>query len=355
MVNRSANLVRAFTANKKTTRNSRKLLEILKSSVRLLIVMQDNPDPDAIAAAIALRKLANTTANLRCSFAHGGTIGRGENRALVRYLNLNLYSCLDIEFDKFSTIAMVDTQPGMGNNSLPEGIIPDIVIDHHSLKKLTRSVRFFDVRPRYGATSTILLEYLSAAGIILDVPLATSLLYAIRSDTQDLGREANAADIQAVTLLFPLANKRMLGEIERGSVPREYFQMLARALQSARVYSNAIVAHLTDVDTPDMIAEVADLLLREDNTAWTMCTGFFGEKMLISLRTQDEKNRADLVIKRIVSRKGTGGGHLSYAGGQIPLDKISDRANRKLEKTVQGRFLKAIHCDSVAGDNLIKH
>lgn len=354
MANKSTKTAEEFTADDKTKRNLHKLFEIFNDSTRLLIVMQDNPDPDAIAAGYALRKLANSTANLRCSFAHGGTIGRGENRALVNYLNLNLRSCLKIEFEKFSTIAMVDTQPGTGNNSMPEDVVADIVIDHHPLKKLTRSARFFDIRSGYGATSTIMLEYLKAADITCDVPLATALLYAIRSDTQDLGREACAADIQAVTELFPLANKQKLGDIERGSVPREYFHILGRAIQNAAVYNNAIVAHLSDVNNPDMVAEVADLFLREEKTDWTMCTGFFEGKMHISVRSCDEKNRADMVIKHVVGRKGTAGGHLTYAGGQIPLEKINDKTRRKLEKTAQERFLKAIGLNSVDGISLAK-
>ncbi len=328
--------------NKKTQLKFPELAGLLKNNSSLLIVMQDNPDPDSIASAMALRRLANAVAKLKCSITHGGTVGRGENRALVNYLNLNTLHCDQVKFEQYDLIAIVDTQPDTGNNSLPQNTTPQIVFDHHPFKKTTRLCEFYDVRREYGATSTILLEYLQQAGLTPNVPLATALLYAIRSDTQDLGREATKADIRAMELLFPISNKRMLSEIQRGSVPKEYFRILSEALQNARVHKKSIVTHIGQVNNPDMIGEVADLFLREEKTIWTMCTGFFDGKLLISIRTSQEKNRADKAVKFIVARKGTGGGHLTYAGGQIPLKKDSESKRQKLKQSIENKFLQAL-------------
>ena len=339
----------------KTRKRLSKLEQLLKTKSRLLIVMQDNPDPDSIASAIALRKIANSLNNVQCTIAHGGTVGRAENRALVRYLGLNLRPCTEIEFERFDCIAMMDAQPGTGNTSLPAGMVPDIVIDHHPLRAATRAVKFIDIRREYGATATILLEYLIQAGIEPDIQLATALFYAIRSDTQDLGKQAIKADIEAVALLFPLANKRMLSEIQRGSVPRAYFRMLDEALRNARIYGHAVITRLAVLDNPDMIAEVADLLLREDETYWTMCMGISGGKLFISIRTSKEDARADKIIRRVVAGKGTGGGHQTFAGGQIPLQNAAKSQCESLEKLVQRRFLKAIGADAQHWQKLISN
>ncbi|MBP8911062.1 MAG: DHH family phosphoesterase, partial [Phycisphaerae bacterium] len=220
-------------AAEKTGSKLQRLTELLVGKTYLLIGMQDSPDPDSLAAAVALRKLANNLGNLQCSIVCCGAVGRGENRALVKYLGLNLRCYAELAYDKYDLVAMVDTQPGTGNNSLPEGVLPDIVIDHHPIRRLTRTVEFTDIRSSYGATSTILVEYLIEAGITPETPLATALLYGIRSDTQDLGREASRADIDAIEFLYPFANNRMIGEIQRGKVPRVYYQMLADALKNA--------------------------------------------------------------------------------------------------------------------------
>jgi nanoRNase/pAp phosphatase (c-di-AMP/oligoRNAs hydrolase) len=330
------------------------LTGIFNGHKTMLVVMQDNPDPDSIAAAVALRKLANTLADVQCSIAHCGTVGRGENRALVKYLGLNLRALNQIDLTGFDLIAMVDTQPGTGNNSLPDPIEPDIVIDHHPCRKTTRGCRFTDIRSNYGATATILYEYFKAAEIKIDAPLATAMLYAIRSDTQDLGRDTSRADMQALTELFLTANKRMLSEIQRGKVQRDYFQMLSDALKQAKVYGNAIVTNLGCIDNPDMIAEVADLLLRDDQTNWVMAYGFCRDKMAISLRTEQEQIAADKVMHRIVARKGTGGGHPSYAGGQIGINGLTQKQVDKIEKLVVVRFVQAVVKEPAKIENLIK-
>ncbi|MHC4761519.1 MAG: DHH family phosphoesterase [Planctomycetota bacterium] len=330
----------------KTQTKLKQLMMVLENHKTMLIVMQDNPDPDAIASAVALRRLANTLANIQCSIAHGGTVGRAENRAMVKYLNLNLRPLDQIDMTQFELFAMVDTQPGTGNNSLPGQVEPDIVIDHHTCRELTRHCRFTDVRSKYGATATIMLEYLNAVQFIPETPLATAMLYAIRSDTQELGRDSTQADVEAFKQLYPMANKHKLSEIQRGNVERSYYQMLADGLKNAQVYGNAIVTNLGVIGNPDMIAEIADMLLRDDQTDWIMVYGFYKERMMISLR--------DKVIHHIVARKGAGGGHPSYAGGQIPLPDDALKAKRKLEKTVVNRFLKQVVKNSESPKPLIQ-
>jgi nanoRNase/pAp phosphatase (c-di-AMP/oligoRNAs hydrolase) len=268
-------------------------------------------------------------------------------------LDLNLLQCSQIKFEQYDLIAIVDTQPGTGNNSLSPNVVPQIVFDHHPFKSTTRLCEFYDVRREYGATSTILLEYFSEGDLVPDMRLATALLYAIRSDTQDLGREATQADIRAIELLYPIANKRMLSEIQRGSVPKEYFRMLSEALQNARVYGNSILTHIGQINNPDMIGEVADLFLREDKTTWTMCTGYVENRLLISIRTSQEQNRADKVIKSVVARRGTGGGHLTYAGGQIPLKNGTESERRNVKKHVEKKFLRAVGMAQVRCSKLV--
>jgi nanoRNase/pAp phosphatase (c-di-AMP/oligoRNAs hydrolase) len=130
--------------------------------------------------------------------------------------------------------------------------------------------------------------------------------------------------------------------------------MLADALRNARVQGPAVITDLGEIDNPDMIAEVADMLLREDETTWTMCTGFWNDKLLISLRTSEESNLAAKVIKRIVARRGTGGGHLTYAGGQIPLLNRTKTGRERLVRDVQRKFVAAIGAQAAEGAPLVK-
>jgi nanoRNase/pAp phosphatase (c-di-AMP/oligoRNAs hydrolase) len=329
---------------KRTKEKLKKLQHVINSNHTILILMQNTPDPDAVASACALREVAHHLGDIHCTLAYGQTVGRAETRELIHYVGLHFHRFGEIEHQQFDLIALVDTQPGTGNNPLPIDIPTHIVIDHHPIHRVTRTVPFTDIRSHYGAASTILWEYLSEAQISIDIPLATALLYGIRSDTQDLERDTQEADIRAIESLYPLANKRMLGQIQRGQVPGDYYQILVTALTHTTIYGSCAISNLGEMSNPDMVGEVADLLLRHEKLDWTLCFGFYAGKTLLSLRTQDTKRRANEVVRRVVSRLGTGGGHASMAGGQIPLSSTRPTEIEKsnLEKKIRNRFLQAL-------------
>jgi nanoRNase/pAp phosphatase (c-di-AMP/oligoRNAs hydrolase) len=164
---------------------------------------------------------------------------------------------------------------------------------------------------------------------------------------------ASRADIQAIQTLYPLANLRMLSEIQRGRVQRDYFPILARALNSASVYGSCIISSLGDIDIPDMVGEVADLLLRDDRALWTLCYGFCQAKMLLSIRTSQTAEKADKVMQHLVARRGTGGGHASLAGGQIPLRRLTKAGRSRLEETTRRRFLQILNVQQHPAERLV--
>jgi len=342
-------------ARKSITREKLKRLRaVLKGKSRLLIVLQDRPDPDALAAAVAMRQLARRMGVAQCQIACGGTIGRAENRAMVEYLRLNLKRIEEVDLERFDCVAVLDTQPGAGNNALALGVIPSIVIDHHPFRSETRRASFWDVRRSYGSTSTILFEYLQQAKITPDMPVATALLYGIRSDTQDFERDTTRADIDAHVALYPRVNKRMLGQIERGRVPSAYYRMLADALANARLSGHSIHSNMGQVGNPDMIAEVADLLLRHEDAEWSLCWGYHANRALLSIRTISAAKRAGDVIREIVAKEGAGGGHRAMAGGETPLGRAGSKDRARLDRLIRTRFLAATDADMGSGRSLLR-
>jgi nanoRNase/pAp phosphatase (c-di-AMP/oligoRNAs hydrolase) len=331
-----------------------KLSATLRGAKTLLIVVQNNPDPDAIAAAAALREIARALHGIACSVAHAGTVGRAENQAILRYLGLNTRPLSGLELDRFDRIAMVDAQPGAGNVNFDPAVKLDIVIDHHPIRRETRSARFTDIRSRYGATSTLMHQYLKAAGITIDPPLATALVYGIRSDTQDLGRESTKADVEAFLDLYPHANARVLGRIVSAQLPRRYFAALRQALDNASVYGDRVVSFLDTTYAPEMIAEIADLLLRVEGAAWSMCLGVIDGWVHVSLRSSGSGKPAGFVARHLGGRRGFGGGHNTLAAAQIPLPAI-DLDRRAIEHTITGlvkRFLNATGPSGIPGSLL---
>jgi nanoRNase/pAp phosphatase (c-di-AMP/oligoRNAs hydrolase) len=346
----------AMASNANAKGRLEKLSAVLEGAKSMLIIMQNSPDPDAIAAAAALREIANDVHDISCSVAHSGTVGRAENQALLRYLALNTRPLDALELVRFDRLAMVDAQPGAGNVNFDPKVRLDVVIDHHPIRRETRSARFTDIRSRFGATSTILYEYLAEAGIDIPTPLATALVYGIRSDTQDLGRESTRADIDAFLALYPSANAKVLGRIVSAPLPRSYFASLREAISNATIHGDRVVSFLGELGSQEMIAEAADLLLRVEGMRWSVCLGVIDGWLHLSIRSVDREPHCGKIARNLAGRRGFGGGHHTLAAAQIPLP-IAISNGRQVKRMVNGivkRFLRATGGPAESTDQLCK-
>jgi nanoRNase/pAp phosphatase (c-di-AMP/oligoRNAs hydrolase) len=225
-----------------------------------------------------------------------------------------------VVFDEYDLVALVDTQPPVGNHSLPRTVPADIVIDHHPLREETLQARFADVGGDYGATSTMLVEYLRAARIEPDPELATALFYGIKADTRDLGRETTGCDVDSYLWLFPRIDKHLLGQIEHPDLPARYFQLYHKAFERAKVYGTAILTDLGEVYSPDMVAEVAERMMFLEGMKWSVAVGSYRSQLFFSIRTKDRRMNAGRLIREVCGhRAGSAGGHGSMAGARISL------------------------------------
>ena len=320
------------------------LLGALDHSGPLVILPHDNPDPDALASAAALKYMFAALARKEAQIALGGIVGRAENRAMLTYLNITLVPVGEMAFDRNTAVVLVDTQPGRSNNSLPEGVTPTVVIDHHPAYSDYGSVPFLDLRTDYGATSTILAEYLRESRLPIDAKIATALFYGIAAETQDLGREATAADVAASMFLYPYTNKRRLAKIENARVPKEYFKGFRDAIEEAKVYDKIIISVLHDVQYPDMVAEVADFLLRLDGIEWAAAMGFFNKWLHVSLRTTNRDLNAGDILQEVLGSK-SAGGHDMIAGGRVRVEE-GGVAMEKAAVRIKDRLLKSLGVES---------
>jgi nanoRNase/pAp phosphatase (c-di-AMP/oligoRNAs hydrolase) len=315
------------------------MLTWLSGRGKILIVVHDNPDPDSLASAMALRHLFAVRLNREAVIAFSGMIGRSENLAMAKMLQIPLTPFPLIDLKSFQVVCLLDTQPETGNNSLPPGTRVDLVIDHHPKRDATANCRWVDIRPDYGTTATILYEYLKVQGVSLGTKLATAIFYAIKSETQDLGREAQRPDRDAYLALFPLANKTLLNNITRPRLPKEYFSSLYSALEHALIYENVLIAALKEVQFPEVVAELADLLLRLEGMETVLCFGYYNTEMILSIRTSSENINAGELIRKLVAGIGSAGGHGMMAGGKVDMVDKSAETVAALEKLLTERIL----------------
>jgi nanoRNase/pAp phosphatase (c-di-AMP/oligoRNAs hydrolase) len=308
------------------------------------ILLQPDPDPDGIAGGYALRALLgrkSPTAPL-ISF---GKVRRPENVAMVQALGLDIRTIGPEDLHEFDAIALVDVQPTVFGDSPPARVLSvDVVIDHHPERSGYDAV-FRDIRPAYGATSTILCEYLRAAEMELRPRLATALAYGIKSDTQLLGRETSRYDMAAFAFLHAAQSPALLRRIERPALPEDALRALGRALSHTHVEDGMHILVLGPV-REDVIAQVADLGLQAEGAEWAIAAGFVGSDLVFSVRNVGYVRAAGEVVRAVVEGLGVGGGHRSMAKGIIPLRafrKLYGSATRKrVQAVLHEAFQKAI-------------
>src|SRR5215469_3544597 len=300
-----------------TKQKIKDLRAMVSDGDRVAIVLQDDPDPDAMSSTMALRTLLGRNKQTTPLFSFT-PVTRPENRTMVHLLEIEILPASTEELTTFDQIAMVDVQPPYFGEKLPRS---DIVIDHHPGYE-GPNAPFEDIRTKYGATATIMTEYLMTANERISERLATALLYGIRSDTLLLSRHVTEDDIQAFTHLYPLANYSMLKLIDRPELPVSFAQILSRAMKRLLIQDGLLVLNLGRVERDDLIVQMADFCLQFEGVEWVAVAGKLGSNLVISVRNYGVgRANAGAAVKNLFGEIGSAGGHRNMAKAVIPLRK----------------------------------
>lgn len=322
---------------------------------KVLILCHNNPDPDSIASAYGLSFLLSKRFGVRSIIGYGGVITRSENKAMVQRLRIKMSLLSRIVPSRYYGIALVDAQPGAGNSMLGSRVGPPfIVIDHHPLRKLSLKAEFHDIRPKWGATSTIVTEYIVAAGLTPTRSVANALIYGLKTDTRSLVRSASKADFDAFNYLSPLTNPRVVGCIEKPPLPVDYFKDYHEGLSKTVLFRDVAVCCMDKIRSEAIIPELADLLLRIEGVSWSLCMGEIGNLLILSMRSTSRLYRAGRVIRQLVGASGSAGGHKEMAGGLVPLVGISDAEKKQLPGKLVRKFLTLINRQNASPKLLVQ-
>jgi len=290
------------------------LLALARGARSPLILMYQDPDPDAIGAALGLATLWRSV-GAKPRIRYTGEIQRYQNKLLLSYLKEDIERLKDDELAESDLVAVVDAQPGFWKDSPPPA---RVVIDHHPLREDTTG-EFVDLRPAYGSTSTIVAEYLLEADLPLSRQLATALLYGLTSDTDDLQRNASSADIKIYDALHGRAEAHFLARLAKSQVPMPMLDWIAWGLSHRVVVRDFIIIHFGSVPTPDALVQCADLALLTCGINWVVCAGVHDDRLIVVFRgdghRQDVGKRATMAFAKL----GSAGGHRTMGRAEIPL------------------------------------
>jgi nanoRNase/pAp phosphatase (c-di-AMP/oligoRNAs hydrolase) len=335
-------------------RRSDRLLQAVSGAGRVVITTHDNPDPDAIASGWALYTLIRERLDRTVRLIGGGEIVRAENRRLIESLKppLELVHHADLAGDV--AVILVDCGYGAENHLLAEtDIVPAAVIDHHPLRGPTCRVRFRDVRPRVAACASITASYLREQQMEASPRLATALVYAVRTETRGAQTRHSGLDRSVLRWLYESANPTWLAQIETAPLTRAYFGDLVLALQSAVHYGDAVFCLLPRARGPEIVGEVADLLIRCEGIRRVFCGALVAGDLVVSVRTETGGRNAARLLRKTLEGIGWGGGHRHRAGGKVPDAGRARRIKPALGDDLRRRWLDACGIKGHRGARLV--
>lgn len=303
----------------------RRFYDLFAGHDPVLVVI--NADPDSIASAMAVSRLLWRRV-LNITITHVNTINRPDNLAMLRLLGVSMVPFKDIEPNQFSKIVMVDSQPN--HNEFMEKLNTDVIIDHHP--ETNAKASFSDIRPTYGATATILTEYLRAARITPSVKLATGLFHAIKVDTNSFKGKTVIEDVRAFQYLFRHANIHLARKIEQADLRLEFLKYFKTALHTKRLRKNRVFVSLGPVVNPDICVIIADFFMRIVSVTWSIVCGVYDKKLIVIIRNDGIRKNAGRVAKESFGQFGSAGGHKNMARAEIALTDLSDQVPFRDEK-----------------------
>ncbi len=306
--------------------------QVFEKEDEVLVII--NADPDALATALAVKKLLRYRVK-SVTIAHPNEIRRLNNVAMVERLKIPLTRLKNIKVGNYSKKVMVDSQP----DHLPcfEKLKIDAIIDHHPMGSRL-DAEFVDVRPEYGATATMAVEYLRAAGLKPSVALATALFYAIKVDTHDFEQKSVLADGISFRYLFNIANRDLVRKFELTDLRRSELKYFTLALAELKYSKGRYYSHIGRVRSPDVLVIVADFLNHVGEIDWVFVSGTHGEKLIVIFRCDGYRKSAGKLAHRIFGSIGSAGGHKGAARAEVPLKNL-DLGEKEFTSDTLKRFI----------------
>lgn len=295
-----------------------KLLPLLNREEKWLILM--NADPDAIASGQALKRiLAHRVA--AADLARVNDIVRPDNLAMLHYLRIRAPKLTPAMLGRYQRFALVDSQPhhhpGFANINF------SIVLDHHpEVPEFPIKADFADIRPEYGALSTLLTEYLLVMNIKPGKLLATALLYGIRTDTGNFSRGVNELDLLAYSYLIRRADNLKLSTITRSELRLAWIKYLTRGFQGLRKLGRGKFSYVGQVPTADILVIIADFLMRVHEMRWVIVAGVAKSSLVVIFRSDGSRDMGQLAEKSFM-QYGPSGGQKTKARAEMPLEALA--------------------------------
>lgn len=292
------------------------LLSHFKRDDRVLIMIW--ADPDAMASALAMKRLIRSRVS-ELTIAHVNEIRRVNNIAMMQLLKIPLVKIRQVKPAEYTKRILLDSQPPHNPEFLKWDF--DVVVDHHPLTT-GWDAPFIDIRPEYGATSSMLTEYLRTLKIKPSVALATALIYGIKTDTSNFEKECTLQDVLCFQYLFKHMNRHLLHKIEASDIRRSELKYFRRAFEEVKIRKQRLLAHIGRVPNPDILVVIADFFNHVHEIAWVFVSGEYKDRLVVIIRCDGYRKDAGKLAQKVFGSLGFAGGHREKARAEVPLESL---------------------------------
>tara|TARA_B100001769_G_C22111568_1_gene601465 strand:+ start:2528 stop:3880 length:1353 start_codon:yes stop_codon:yes gene_type:complete len=315
-----------------------------EEDAKILIVCHDNPDPDALASALAMKHLCDSLGH-SSTIIHGGMIEHQQNRAMVKLLEMDIRKLiLDWEIEDLlnesDVVICVDFSHPGANNILPSTCVPHIVIDHHP-SEVRPAGDVILVRSEFAATSSLIASVLMNSGVEMNSNVATALAFGIRTDTLGFTRSFNAVDLRALSWLGAWIDWDLMRSFESPPRTQEVLSIFKQALKDANLDDGLMLVPISEMADRDALSQVADFLLPTEGVEIVVSYGVRMSKVILSARSTSENVHLGKILSKTFA-KGSAGGHKELAGGQIPFEELdcdnAEQAMLSITKILKSAF-----------------
>ncbi len=306
--------VTKFKSNRERVRA---LLSQFKKEDRVLIMIW--ADPDAMASALAMKRLIRQRVS-EVTIAHVNEIRRVNNLAMIQLLKIPLVKIRQVKPAEYTKRVLIDSQPPHNPEFMKWDF--DVVIDHHPLTT-GWDAPFVDIRPEYGAASSMLTEYLRTLKIKPSVALATALIYGIKTDTNNFEKECTIQDVLCFQYLFKHMNRHLLHKIEASNIRRSELKYFRRAFEEVKIRKKRLLAHIGRVPNPDILVIIADFFNHVHEIGWVFISGEYKDRLVVIIRCDGYRKDAGKLAQKVFGSLGFAGGHREKARAEVPLEKLN--------------------------------
>lgn len=291
------------------------MLQLMSREESWLILI--NADPDAMASAMALKRIMSHRVH-DVVIAKINEVTRPDNLAMIRYTHIHMEDYSPDMLPRFQRLAMVDSQPH--HHPLFKDLHFSILIDHHPLPEVPAEAKYMEVRPEYGATSTMMTEYLYNLKIRPGKLLATALQFGIKTDTASFERHFYDVDLRAYQFLARYADHNLLSRIARSAFHQRWLDVLAKATTNMYSAKSGQYTFVGEVDNPDILVITADFLMQVYEIRWVAVAGVYQGQVVIVFRGDGIARDVGSFATQVFSDIGSAGGHKDMARAEFTAE-----------------------------------